>query len=176
MAINPVSAIRRRADLAKLRELQVRMPQALSILGVSGDPPQSIKLRITIPTAKNVSYPQVRQEVSEVEILLPERYPFPPGPIVTFSTPIWNPNVYVGGRWCFGDWNVTENLELFVIRLMKVIALDPVIINPQSAANAEAAKWFVLQRGRNPELFPTVALSGLIGKVPGPSITWRSIK
>ncbi len=176
MAINEVSATRRRSDLAKLRELQARMPRALAILGVTGDPVRSIKLRINIPTAKSGAYPQDKQETSEVEIVLPENYPFPPGPFVTFSTPIWNPNVYASGKWCFGEWKVTENLELFVTRLMKVIALDPVIVNPRSAANGEAASWFVRQHSLHPELFPTVSLSGLIAEAPKPSIAWRSIK
>lgn len=176
MAINEVSATRRRADLAKLRELQARMPRALAILGVSGDPAQSIKLRISIPTAKNDAYPQDKQEINEVKIVLPENYPFPPGPLVTFSTPIWNPNVYASNKWCFGEWKVTENLELFVIRLMKVIALDPEIINTRSAANNDAAKWFERELSRHPGLFPTVAITSLIAEAPKTQIKWRSIK
>jgi len=177
MAINEVSATRRRADLAKLRELQTRMPRALAILGVTGDPVRSIKLRISIPTAKNGAYPQDRQEVHDVEIEFPESYPLSTnGPVVKFMTPIWNPNVFPSGQWCYGPWNVTEHLELFVTRLMKVIALDPAIINPGSPANREAANWFVRQHSQHPKLFPTVALSGFMAEAPKPSIGWRSIK
>jgi ubiquitin-protein ligase len=152
------------------------MPRTLAILGVTGDPARSIKLRIAIPTARNGAYPQERQEISEVDIVLPENYPFPPGPFVTFTTPIWNPNVYPSGKWCFGEWKVTENLELFVMRLMKVIALDPSIVNPHSAANVEAAGWFVRHLSLHPERFPTVSLSELMMVAQKPSIVWRSIK
>lgn len=176
MTINTVSATRRRADVEKLQELQTKMPRVLTILSITGDPARSIKLRINIPTAKNGSYPKERQETSDVEIVLPENYPFPPGPSVDFKTPIWNPNVYKSGKWCFGEWKITENLELFVVRLMKVIALDPTIINPRSAANAEAATWFVNHHRLRPELFPTVEISGLMIAAPQPSISWRSIK
>lgn len=174
--MNETSALRRRTDLAKLRELQSKMPRALEILGVTGDPPRSIKLRIRIPTARNAKYPQEKQELNEVEIVLPENYPFLPGPSVNFTTPIWNPNVHPSGKWCYGDWIVTENLELFVARLMKVIALDPTIVNPASAANYEAARWYVVLKGRRPELFPTVSLSGLLAEAEKPKIVWRPIK
>lgn len=174
--MNEVSALRRRTDLAKLRELQSKLPRTLEILEVTGDPPRSIKLRIRIPTAINTKYPQEKQEVNEVEIVLPENYPFRPGPLVNFTTPIWNPNVYQSGRWCYGDWNTMENLELFVVRLMKVIALDPVIVNPDSAANFEAARWYERLKRLQLKLFPTVSLSGLMAEVEKPKITWRSIK
>lgn len=176
MAVNGVSATRRRVDIIQLQALQGKMPRTLTILGVTGDPARSIKLRISIPTANNSAYPREKQETSEVEIVLPENYPFPPGPSVSFTTPIWNPNVYKSGKWCFGEWNVTENLSLFVIRLMKVIALDPIITNPESAANVEAANWFVQQYRLHPELFPTVALSGLMVEAPQPPMVWRTIK
>jgi ubiquitin-protein ligase len=174
--LNGALAIRRTTDLAKLRELQARMPRALEILGVTGDPPRAIKLRIRIPTAKNESFPQEKQEVNEVEIVLPASYPLPPGPLVNFTTPIWNPNVYPSGKWCFGEWKITENLELFVTRLMKVIALDPTIINPRSAANGDAARWYVQLHDRRPDLFPTVSLAGLMAQAEKQKIAWRTIK
>lgn len=167
--------VRRRTDLAKLKELQGKMPKALEITGVKGDTPHSISCRIRIPTARNAEYPRVRQEVSDVEIQLPERYPFEK-PFVSFKTPIWNPNVYANGQWCFGGWNVTEYLDLFVVRLMKVIALDPTIINPRSPANGDAARWYVQVQERQPELFPTVSILALIAGQEAPKIVWRSIK
>ncbi len=169
-------AIRKREDLAKIKVLQRKIPGILEIGKVIGDPPRSITLCLRIPTAKNGSYPRERQETNEVEIQLPANYPFPPGPMVQFKTPIWNPNVYPSGKWCFGGWNVTENLELFVVRLMKVIALDPTIINPRSAANGDAARWYLQIQKRQPDLFPTVSVSGLIAEAYKPKISWRNIK
>lgn len=173
--MNDTYAIRKSADLAKLKVLQGKMPKTLEIIGVKGNPPYSISCRIRIPTAKNTEYPRVRQDVSEVEIQLPERYPLQM-PFVFFKTPIWNPNVYTSGKWCFGDWKVTENLELFVTRLMKVIALDPTIICPDSPANGDAARWYVQLQNRQPELFPTVSVSALMAEAEAPKIAWRNIK
>jgi len=168
-------AIRKTADLEKLKALQKKMPNTLEITSVRGSPPASLSCRITIPTAKDTNYPGTRQDVSVVEIQLPERYPFQP-PLVTFTTPIWNPNVYPSGKWCFGQWKVTENLEMFIVRLMKVIALDPTIINPSSPANGPAASWYVDRQARQPGSFPTVKVLELMTESEQPKIAWRNVK
>lgn len=173
--VGDISALRKATDLSKLRELQARMPQTLEILRVEGTPPRLIALRIRIPTAKSPGYPAERQDISDVTIELPDRYPLPPGPTVYFQTPIWNPNVFEHAqRWCYGEWTIAENLELFVIRLMRVIALDPSIVNPQSPANSTARDWFVQLRQKRPELFPTVVVSTLTA--PRPTMTWRDLR
>lgn len=174
--MNEALVLRRQTDLVKLRELQTKLPNFLEIIKVGGNPLKSINLRINIPTAKNSKYPLERQDKSEVEVALPENYPLPPGPHVFFSTPIFNPNVYPSMKWCFGDWTITENLQLFVLRLMKVIALDPSIINPGSAANIDAARWYVELKKRQPNLFPTVSIAELIIQAEKPKVSWRSIK
>jgi hypothetical protein len=174
--VNDAHAIRKRQDLAKLVSLQGRIPSILEIITVSGDPPHSILLRLRIPTARNKSYPLQKQEINEVEIQLPANYPFPPGPTVHFKTPILNPNVYTSGKWCFGNWTITENLELFVIRLMKVIALDPSIVYPKSAANAEAARWFLDLNKSQPNIFPSINVDSLVSQSEKQKIAWRNLK
>ncbi len=175
MAVNEVSAKRRRADIDKLIELQTRIPRALEILSVIGDPARSIRLRINVPTAINRHYPTEIQKITDVEITLPDNYPFPPGPTVIFKTPIWNTNVYTSGKWCYGEWKITENLELFVIRLIKVIALDPTIINPKSAANSDAAHWYIMKLAENPKLFPTIQFASLFELPPKLKMAWNNI-
>ena len=66
--------------------------------------------------------------------------------------------------------------ELFVIRLMKVIALDPTIINPKSAANGEAARWYIKQLTVKPRLFPTVSLIEIMSEPLKPKISWNTVK
>lgn len=173
--MNEALKIRRNTDLVKLRELQAGMPRALEILSVTGNPPRAIDLCIRIPTARNGNYPQDIQKASEVQIILPERYPIEQ-PTASFKTPIFNPNVYASGKWCIGRWNQMEFLDLFVKRLMQLVALDPRIIDPRSPANAEAAQWYVRLQGLRPNLFPTVSLSGLMAEVQKPKIVWRPIK
>jgi ubiquitin-protein ligase len=175
MAISDVSAARRRADLAKLRELQARLPRAFEITKCVGDPVRSLELRVTIPTAKDDSFPRSKQAVSVVEVQLPESYPFPPGPHVQFKTEIWNPNVFTGGKWCYGEWQITENLELFVMRLLKVVALDPTIVNPASPANREAASWYRRMQS-TPGMFPSVDLGSLGSAPTKPAMVWRTVR
>jgi ubiquitin-protein ligase len=167
-------AARRQSDLAKLMELQRRVPRMLEITRTSGNPVQRIELRVTVPTARDANFPSVRQEVTKATIEFPENYPFPPGgPLVMIETSIWNPNVFDGGKWCYGEWNLSENLALFVGRLIRVIALDPQIVNPNSPANRDAAKWYERLRKTNRSLvLPTADLSGLAEPIK-PHITWR---
>lgn len=167
-------AIRKREDLSKLQSLQKRINSILEIVSVHGNPPREINLRIRIPTAKNRNYPSEKQEISEVSIQLPEKYPFNM-PYVIFNTPIWNPNVYSSNKWCFGEWQVTENLELFVIRLMKVIALDPTIVNPKSPANGDASSWYVSMMQRNPKLFPSMPVSNFARTEEKQKVKWKNL-
>lgn len=175
--MNQVFALRKREDLAKLRALRERMPRTLEIIRESGDPPNWITLAIHIPTAPNQSYPREKQLVSEVDIKLPEQYPLKAGPKIVFTSPIWNPNVFDSGRWCYGDkWSITENLEMLVIRLMQVIALDPAVINLKSAANREAAGWYHRMMKANSRIFPTISVIGLMAEQPKKKMTWRTIQ
>lgn len=158
-------------DLVKIRTLAARIPSVLKIDSVSGNPPQMVQLTINIPTARDEYYPQTCQDSSRVEIQFPVSYPLPPGPTVVFKTPIFNPNVYPSGMYCYGSWKPTENMELFVIRLLKVIALDPDIVYPGSAANRPAAEWYLSMRRSRPHLFPTLTVTQLL-QAPKPKIIW----
>ncbi len=175
MMVADARALRKQEDLAKLRGLQQRTNSRVEVVSVEGNPPRKITCHIHIPTAVDRNYPHNKNEVSEVVIELPADYPFLP-PTVTFNTPIWNPNVYASGRWCFGDWKVTENLELFVIRLMKVVALDPTIVNPSSPANPGAASWYVKMLHTKPGLFPTVVVNSLLAEPEKPKLVWKTLK
>jgi ubiquitin-protein ligase len=168
-----VYATRKIADIQKLRMLAAKMPAALEITGLCGNPPSSLTCRIIIRTAKNENFPNETQNINDIEIQFPERYPIQP-PVVQIKTPIWNPNVYTSGKWCFGTWDPTENLELFIIRLMKVIALDPAIINPNSPANKLAADWYRYRTIRQPGLFPTVSILSLMVNTERPKIIFRN--
>jgi ubiquitin-protein ligase len=107
-------AIRKMEDLKKIKALQERMQGVLEIANVVGDPPRSITLWLRIPTAKDRSYPRERQENNQVELRLPENYPFPPGPMVYFKTPIWNPNVNQSFAVSFGKISSIRNLKSLV--------------------------------------------------------------
>lgn len=176
MSVRSVSCERRRSDYAKLLALQARLPHVLTVSSAEGDAPHHIGLRIAIPTAVDESFPRRSQAVSHVRITLGENYPFPPGPDVAFTTPIFNPNVFASGKWCYGGWQISENLELFVMRLLRVIALDPQIVNTKSPANSDAARWYRRARERSQEMFPTVSLSAAAAAAQPAAMQWRNMR
>ena len=166
---------RRIADVEKLRALAARAPGLLTIDAVKGTPPDQVDLTMAVPTPRDRNYPSVVQQRTSVSIVMAARYPFD-GPMVTLHTPVWNPNVYPSGKWCYGNWTPTENMELFVVRLMKVLALDPSIVNPASPANAEAAHWYVGILASNPRLFPTMDILAATAGPPPPRVAWRNLR
>lgn len=131
--------------------------------------------RIRIPTARDAAFPRTVLAESRVSMQLPPRYPFE-RPLVKFQTPIWNPNVFSGGRLCYGEWKLMEYLDLFLLRLMKVVALDPSIINVLSPANASAAAWYRSMLIAHPERFPTRNVERLLTRPAQPRLEWRTIR
>ena len=45
---------------------------------------------------------------------------------------------------------------------MKVIALDPGIVDPKSPANRIARDWYVAAKDESPQIFPTIPLGQLV--------------
>ena len=165
-------ADRKSTDFSKAQDLASRSGGMLAIDRLTGS---QVACRVHIPTARNEAFPRTRQEPSRILLQLPPRYPFEK-PQVSFETPIWNPNVFAGGRLCYGDWKVMEFLDLFLIRLMKIVALDPSIINLNSPANAGAAAWYRSKLRAQPELFPTRQVESLIRRDAKPRIKWRNLQ
>ena len=165
-------ADRKSTDFSKARDLASRSGGMLAIDRLAGS---EVACRVHIPTARNEAFPGSRQETSRILLQLPPRYPFEK-PQVSFQTPIWNPNVFASGRLCYGDWKVMEFLDLFLIRLMRIVALDPLIINLNSPANAGAAAWYRSTLRAQPELFPTRQVESLIRREVSPEIQWRNIR
>lgn len=167
---------RKLEDLEKLKALQARQPRLIQILRVTGQPPAEIELNLVLPTARSTAFPAERQAQTRVKIQLPQRYPFEE-PLVSIQSTIWNPNVYASGRVCLGSrWTVTENLELLARRIMKIIALDPLIVNVQSPANREAASWYAALLRRQPGLFPTAQVEALLAAPAPRPIAWHNLK
>jgi len=159
---------RRDEDVSKLRELEKRTGGRIRVTHVSGRPIETIALRLTVRTAGNPKFPA--QTVTEVNanIQLAARYPFVE-PSVALTTRVFNPNVYESGRVCFGPkWLPTEYLDLLAQRLFKILAFDESIINVASAANGEAAHWYLHAKTRYPADFPSDTLVDIRPKPDSP--------
>src|SRR6266404_6061324 len=167
---------RRDEDLRKIGTMAQEYPGIIEIVGSSGSPISQIRLRLKVPTAPNERYPREVQSVSDIRIDLPSSYPIRP-PIVTVTSPAWNPNIFQSGLVCLGrDWVATQGLDLLILRVIKILAFDPLIVNTIHPANAQAAAWYNRVRARQPDAFPTVNTEALKGERPRPGIGWRNLE
>ena len=69
---------------------------------------------------------------------------------------MFHPNVYPSGLVCLGaKWLPSEGMDLFVRRIVRLLAFDPLIVNVHSVANGAALRWYLAARARYPAAFPT---------------------
>lgn len=162
---------RREEDVAKLKHLELATNGRIRLVGYTGNPISKISLKFLVRTAADDNYPQ--RAISEVDatIQLGARYPFEE-PAVSVSTNVFNPNIYTSGRVCLGSkWIATEYLDLLAQRLFKILAFDEGIINTSSAANGDAARWYIRARSSRPSDFPSDSLSTSSG-AEKPKMSW----
>jgi len=151
--------LRREADLARLRELAARAAGRMDLLEAPARSGLPIRLALRCRTAASSAYPQSEQDGVTLRIDLPSRYPFE-RPVLTVESRIFHPNIFPSGVICQGEkWLAGEGLDLLVKRIAKLVTFDPAHVNPASAANRTAAAWYLQQRGRTPEAFPTDRLA-----------------
>jgi ubiquitin-protein ligase len=162
---------RRREDLRKVRALCAASGGRVEVVTVSGDPPNSIVVRLNYPTAINTSYPNQKAESVDATIELAARYPFQE-PAVSFSPTVYHPNVFVSGLVCLGSkWISTEGLDLLVKRLAQIVAFDPSIVGLTSPANRDALRWYE-EKKRQVGLFPTATVN-LTGTGSSKRLSWN---
>ena len=148
-------ALRREADLARLRELALQSKGRLSLLDTPARSGRPIRLAIACRTAGSSEFPQAARDGVTLRIDLPARYPFE-RPVLTVESPIFHPNIFASGVICQGDkWLPGEGLDLLVKRIIRLVTFAPGHVNPASAANRAAAAWYLQQRSKAPQLFPT---------------------
>lgn len=146
---------RRDVDVERLRSLAATSGGRIGIvtLPVAGRP--RFVLDLGYATVRSPRYPTERQPTSRVAIDLAPRHPFQP-PVTTVLTPIFHPHVFSSGIVCIGSkWLPSEGMDLFVHRLVRLLAFDPLLMNPHSIADAAANAWYQTAVRRNPEAFPT---------------------
>lgn len=167
-----VSAVRRAADLARLRALAQTSAGKISVLQDSRPDRYIVELRYL--TAGSRDYPRVKQPASRVVIDLGARYPFQP-PAASVVTPIFHPNVFSSGLVCLGaKWLPSEGMDLFVQRIARLLTFDPLLLNLQSAANGEAMHWYRRTAQAHPAAFPSDRVELDVADGPNPRVQWTS--
>ena len=138
------------ADLSKIAAIATKSNGAVKIVSHSST---RINLQLHFKTIANSS--GSFSEVTDVEIQLPDRYPFIE-PKVVFTSKVFHPNVYSSGQVCLGTkWLPSEGLDLLVERLIKILIYDATILNTKSPADSSALNWYRKTVSKNPSIFPT---------------------
>jgi hypothetical protein len=155
--------IRREVDVERVRLLAAASDGRIGVvtLPVAGRP--RFVLDLGYATAGSSRYPEVRQPSSRIAIDLAPRHPFQP-PVTTVLTPIFHPHVFASGVVCIGSkWLPGEGIDLFVQRVVRLLAFDPLLMNPYSIADAAANAWYQAALRRHPQAFPTDAAALALG-------------
>ena len=141
--------------MRRLRALIRKSKGRIRLVGATGDPVERLKLALNYKTAASSQFPKEIADQTDVEIVLPRRYPFVP-PKATVKTPIFHPNIYASGLVCLGDrWQPGEGLDLVVRRLVRLITLDPLVSGGMPPANQLAATWYQRLLREQPQAVPT---------------------
>ena len=169
--MNPLEA-RRREDLGRVRALCERSGGRLRLVSADSEAPSELRLHARLRVALDGAYPRRAGDAVELRIVIPQGYPLRDAPRTVVSPVVWHPNVFPDGQVCQGrTWRVSEFLDLYVQRMLRILTFQEDGTNLQSVANAPAAAWYRSARAQAPHAFPTDAVGA--PRAPGRGVGWR---
>lgn len=145
-------SIRLRNDHAQMSNLRGHM---IDWQPIRGQAPYVEEYLLTV-RVRTIVHPHPRyRDAHQIRVILPRDYPMRPPAAFMLTKPwAYHPNWYAtDGRWCYGSWSITESLAQYVLRMVRSLQYDMEITNENSPANAEANRWYKLNRSV-PGLFP----------------------
>lgn len=147
--------MRREIDVERVRALATASGGRIGIVTLPALGQPRFVLDLVCTTAGSQRYPRERHTAARLAIDLAPRHPFAP-PIATVLTPIFHPHVFASGLVCIGaKWQPSEGMDLFVKRIVRLLAFDPLLMNPVSIANGAAQAWYQSAQRLHPGAFPT---------------------
>jgi hypothetical protein len=164
-----MNGTRREVDVERVRRLAVASRGRIGIVTLPAAGRPRFVLDLGYATVGSQRYPTERQAASRIAIDLAPRHPFQ-APVTTVLTPVFHPHVFDSGVVCIGaKWLPSEGMDLFVLRVLRLLAFDPLLMNPFSIANGAANAWYQATLRRHPDAFPTdpEALALTVGEAPG---------
>ena len=169
--MNPLET-RRREDLARVRAMCGRADDRLALVSADSDAPSELRLRARLRVALDDTYPARAGESLALRIVIPQGYPFRDAPRTFVSPAVWHPNVFPDGQVCQGrTWRVSEFLDLYLLRILRILTVQEDGVNPASVANPAAAAWYRGARARTPQAFPTDSVDAL--RAPERRVGWQ---
>jgi hypothetical protein len=149
--------MRREVDIERVRALAAASGGRVGIVTVPKPGHARFVLDLGFVTAGSPRYPAERRTSTRLAIELAPRHPFQP-PSATVLTPVFHPHVFPSGLVCIGaKWLPSEGMDLFVQRIVRLLAYDPLLMNPQSVAHGGAQLWYQRALLQDPAAFPTDA-------------------
>ncbi len=149
--------MRREVDSERVRALATASGGRVGVVTVPTPGHARFVLDLRFVTADSPRYPVQRCTSTRLAIELAPRHPFQP-PLATVLTPIFHPHVFPSGLVCIGaKWLPSEGMDLFVQRIVRLLAYDPLLMNPQSVAHGAAQLWYQRALLQDPAAFPTDA-------------------
>ena len=172
--------MRREVDIARVRALAAGSEGRIAIVGMPAPGQPRFVLDLHFITAGSDRYPLERRRTSRLAIDLAPRHPFAP-PMATVLTPVFHPHVFASGLVCIGsNWLPSEGMDLFVQRIVRLLAFDPLLMNPHSVANGAAQAWYQRVQRLHPDAFPSdaaaVALASGARAVEEPAAAPRVVR
>lgn len=168
--VHQAAGLRRAADIEQLRALERETGARVRLVDAPTQPGRPLRLQVDVRAPASAGFPGDATRGVGLRIETPARYPFE-RPVVKVETRVFHPNVFANGVVCLGErWLPSEGMDLFVRRVLRLLCYEPAHVNPRSAANAEAATWYLKALARSPGLFPTDRLLAPVA-VPGPAPT-----
>jgi ubiquitin-protein ligase len=169
--VNPLET-RRREDLKRVRALCERSRGRLVLVSADSEAPSELRLRARLRVALDGAYPARAGDALELRIAIPQGYPFRDGPRTFVSPTVWHPNVFADGQVCQGrTWRVSEFLDLYLQRILRILTFQDDGVNLESVANPSAAAWYRGARARTPQAFPTDSVDAL--RAPERRVGWQ---
>ncbi len=147
--------MRRDVDIERIRALAAASGGLVGIVALPTPGHARFVMDLAFTTAGSAAYPREHRASSRLAIELAARHPFQP-PAATLLTPIFHPHVFPSGLVCIGArWLPSEGMDLFVRRVIRLLAFDPLLMNPHSVAHAAAQMWYVNALRLHPTAFPS---------------------
>lgn len=169
--MNPLQ-LRRQEDLRRVRALCQASGGKLVFVSADAEAPSEIRLRLNHRMAQDAGYPQRVAGPVDLRIVLPGGYPLREPPRAWLSPAVWHPNVFPDGTVCQGrKWMVSEYLDLYVRRIVRIATYQADVTNLDSVANAQAAAWYRSALARTPQAFPSDEVEA-VSRATG-SIGWK---
>lgn len=147
--------MRREVDVERVRALATTSGGRIGIVTLPAPGRPRFVLDVECATAATPRYPHERRTTSRLAIDLSPRHPLAP-PMATVQTPVFHPHVFASGLVCIGaKWLPSEGMDLFVKRIVRLLAFDPLLMNSMSVANGAAQAWYQRAQLLHPEAFPS---------------------